>query len=95
VALSPRSLRSLRPSPDPKRDGGLAVVGLLALVIGFGSLAAVVIFVALAWLWWGRSLGMAALFALAITVAACLNAHRTAAAPKAAASIAAARANSG
>lgn len=64
------ALRFSRPRTTRAVDGALAAVGLIALVLGFGSWFAVVVTAGLAWLWWGRALGMAALFALAIHVAA-------------------------
>ncbi|MCC7139352.1 MAG: hypothetical protein IT460_13095 [Planctomycetes bacterium] len=59
-----------RPSPSVRRDAGLAVLGVVALVVGYGTWFPAVVAAALAWLWWGRALGMAAMFALAVSVAA-------------------------
>ncbi len=69
-------LRLRRPALDAKKNAGLAVLGLVVLVVGLGSWAALVVWVPLAWLWWGRPLGMAALFAVALSIAAYVNQHR-------------------
>jgi hypothetical protein len=45
-------------------------LGVIALVVGLGSWFPAVVFVALAAFWWGRALGVAALFGSAVALAA-------------------------
>lgn len=59
-----------RPSPSAPRDAGLAVLGAVSLLVGYGTWFPAVVAAVLSWLWWGRPLGMAAMFALAVSVAA-------------------------
>ena len=59
-----------RPRPSRARDIGLTVVALGALVVAWGSLVPVGVALGLAWLWWGRPLGVAAVLLLALTLAA-------------------------
>lgn len=72
-ALSRASLQRL---PGPV-NAGIAALGIALVGIGYGSLLAVVVSLALAFLWWGRALGLAALFALALSVAGWINSGRT------------------
>lgn len=59
-----------RPRPSKGRDAGLTVLALGALVVAWGSLFPVLVALVLAWLWWGRPLGVAAVLLLALTLAA-------------------------
>jgi hypothetical protein len=59
-----------RPKATKGRDGGLVLVAIGSLVLGWGSLVPVLLAFALAWLWWGRPLGVAAVLLAAVTFAA-------------------------
>ncbi|MBL9087281.1 MAG: hypothetical protein JNM10_09070 [Planctomycetia bacterium] len=59
-----------RPKAAKGRDAALALVAIGALVVAWGSLVPVLLAFVLAWLWWGRPLGVAAVLLLAVTLAA-------------------------
>lgn len=59
-----------RPPANKGRDAGLVLVAVGALVVAWGSVVPVVLALVLAWLWWGRPLGVAAVLLLAVTLAA-------------------------
>ena len=63
----PRLARPTLPGPA---NAGLAVVGAIVVGATLGGPLALVLAAALTWLWWGRPLALAGLFALALGFAA-------------------------